>query len=90
MRLMGVAELHPGDGDPIRPRPTNWVWSRVAGDAVDLSLLGVVAARDPEHRYRTAFAIANVLGVTAPDVFESLHLSRKQGEPREHMWCARR
>ena len=80
MRLMGARELTQGIGILTRPRPTNWLWARVAGDGLDLSLLGVVAARN--RTKRTAFAIANVLAVTAPDVFESLHLSRKQGEPR--------
>jgi hypothetical protein len=82
MRLMGVREIAQGTGILSRPRPTTWVWSRVAGDALDLSLLGVVAARNAKRRGRTAFAIANVLCVMVPDVFESLHLTRKQGEPQ--------
>jgi len=85
MRLMGVREIAQGTGILSRPRPTTWVWSRVAGDALDLSLLGVVAARNPKRRLRTAFAIVNVLGVAVPDIFESLHLGRKQGEPRSGM-----
>ena len=85
MRLMGARELTQGLGILIRPRPTAWLWSRVVGDAVDLSLLGLVAARTERGRARTAFAIANVVGVTVPDVFESLHLTRKQGEPRAGM-----
>jgi hypothetical protein len=85
MRLMGVREIAQGTGILSRPRPTTWVWSRVAGDVLDLSLLGVVAVRNPKHRLRTAFAMANVLGVTVPDVFESLHLARKKGEPRSGM-----
>jgi uncharacterized membrane protein len=83
MRLMGAREISQGLGILVRPRPTAWLWSRVAGDALDLSLLGVVAARNPGRRARTAFAAANVLAVAAPDVFESLHLSRLQGEPRK-------
>jgi hypothetical protein len=82
MRALGVRELTQGVGILTRPRPTAWVWSRVAGDALDLGLLALVAARNPDRRGRTAFAIANVLAVTAPDVFESLHLSRKQGPVR--------
>jgi hypothetical protein len=85
MRLMGAREMAQGLGILIRPRPTAWLWSRVGGDALDLSLLGVVAAKNRGRRARTAFAVANVLGVTVPDVFESLHLARKQGEPQPGM-----
>jgi uncharacterized membrane protein len=83
MRLMGARELTQGTGILARPRPTAWLWSRVAGDAIDLSLLGVVAARN--RRLRTGLAIANVLAVTVPDVYESRFLSRKQGPVRAAM-----
>jgi hypothetical protein len=80
MRLMGVRELAQGTGILVRPRPTAWLWSRVAGDALDLSLLALTAVKN--RRARTAFAIANVLAVTVPDVYESRFLSRKQGPVR--------
>jgi uncharacterized membrane protein len=83
MRLMGLRELTQGLGILIRPRPTFWLWSRVVGDGVDLAALGVTAARNRGRRGRTALAIANVAAVTVPDVFESLHLSRKQGPPSD-------
>jgi uncharacterized membrane protein len=79
MRLMGLRELLQGVGILSSPRPTKWLWLRVAGDGLDLSLLGLAAARHPDRRGRAAFAIANVLAVTVPDVLESLHLARKQG-----------
>jgi hypothetical protein len=82
MRLMGAREIAQGLGILIRPRPTAWLWSRVAGDVLDLSLLGLTAAKNPGRRGRTAFAAANVLGVAAPDVFESLHLARMKGTPQ--------
>src|SRR5947209_18691794 len=47
MRVMGAREMTQGLGILIRPRPTGWLWSRVAGDALDLALLGVTAARNP-------------------------------------------
>jgi hypothetical protein len=81
MRLMGVRELTQGVGILTRARPTAWLWSRVAGDALDLSLLGLVAARTDKRR-RAAFAIGNVTAVTVPDVFEALELARRSGEPR--------
>src|SRR5215212_7249788 len=80
MRMMGARELTQGTGILVRPRPTMWLWSRVAGDVLDLSLLALVAAKT--RRLRTAFAIANVAAVTIPDVYESRFLSRKQGPVR--------
>jgi uncharacterized membrane protein len=81
MRRVGVRELAQGVGILVRPRPTVWLWSRVVGDALDLSLLGLTAARSEGRRKRTAFAIVNVVAVTVPDVYEALHLTRKSGEP---------
>jgi hypothetical protein len=80
MRLVGVRELTQGAAILVRPRPTAWLWSRVLGDAVDLALLGAVAARN--RKTRTAFAIANVVAVTVPDVYESRFLSRRRGSAR--------
>jgi uncharacterized membrane protein len=80
MRAFGVRELTQGSGILARPRPTTWLWSRVAGDALDLALLGLVAAKN--RKARTLFAVANVLMVTAPDVYEARALGRRRGEPR--------
>jgi hypothetical protein len=83
MRLMGIRELTQGTGILTRPRPTTWLWSRVAGDAVDLSLLGLIGVKN--RRARTAVAIGNVITVTIPDIYESRFLSRKQGPARSGM-----
>lgn len=83
MRLMGVRELAHGTGILARPRPTAWLWSRVAGDALDLALLVLTAVRNPRRRGRTAFAAANVVAIAVPDVAESVRLSRQQGGPTE-------
>ena len=79
MRALGARERAQGTGILVRPRPTGWLWSRVAGDALDLSLLLLVAAKN--RRARTLVAIANVVAVTVPDVYESRYLSRKNGPP---------
>jgi len=79
MRLMGARELAQGVGILTRPRPAGWLWARVVGDGIDLSLLTLTALRNKEHRGRTAFAIANVLAVTVPDVLESERHRRRQG-----------
>jgi uncharacterized membrane protein len=83
MRLMGLREITQGTGILTRPRPTAWLWSRVAGDALDLALLALIGAKN--RRARTAFPIANVIAVTVADVYESRFLSCKQGEPRSAM-----
>jgi len=80
MRLMGLRELTQGAGILVRPRPTAWLWSRVAGDVLDLGLLGLVAAKN--RRARTAFPIANVVAVTVADIYESRFLGRKTGPVR--------
>jgi hypothetical protein len=83
MRAMGARELVQGTGILMRPRPTVWTWSRVAGDALDLGLLALVATKnDGAQRARTAFAIANVLAISVPDFYESRHMSSLEGEPQ--------
>jgi hypothetical protein len=81
MRLMGVREIAQGLGILSRPRPVGWLWSRVAGDGLDLSLLTLTALENRQRRGRTAVAIANVLTLAVPDVLESIQLSRKGGGP---------
>jgi uncharacterized membrane protein len=83
MRAMGVREATQGIGILTRARPTIWVWSRVGGDALDLALLGAVAARGDAKR--AAFAMANVIAVSAPDVYEARHLGQKGGPARDAM-----
>src|SRR4051794_41614232 len=78
MRLMGIRELTQGTGILTRPRPTMWLWSRVAGDAVDLSLLGLIGVKN--RRARTAVAIGKVIAGTIPGIYESRFLSREQGQ----------
>ena len=77
MRIMGLREVAQGLGILARPRPAGWLWSRVAGDVVDLVLLAIA---DSRRRPRVGAAMAAVAGVTVPDVLESLRLSR-DGEP---------
>ena len=80
MRLFGLREITQGAGILTRPRPTGWLWSRVAGDALDLSLLALTLAK--RRRTRTLLAIANVAAVAIPDVKQARELSRKQGPVR--------
>ena len=51
------------------------MWARVAGDALDITLLGVTLANDRNQRGRTLFALGNVLAITALDVVTARRLS---------------
>ena len=75
IRLYGLREIGAGITIFAQKKPTEGVWSRVAGDALDLTSLGI-AASNPEARLgRVAFATANVLAVTALDVMCAMQLS---------------
>lgn len=64
----GMRELATSLGVGSASAPGRWLWARVAGDVVDLTLLAAVLARHPARRARTAGATAAVLAVTAADV----------------------
>jgi uncharacterized membrane protein len=75
IRLYGLREIASGITIFSQHTPTEGVWSRVVGDAMDLTSLGL-AARNPEAKLgRVAFATANVLAVTALDVMCAMQLS---------------
>lgn len=60
-------------------RPVAGVWSRVAGDALDLATLSAAAAMPRTNRRAVAVATANVLGVAVLDVLCARELSREAG-----------
>jgi uncharacterized membrane protein len=76
IRGLGARALVSGIGILTRPRPAAWLWSRVAGDMMDLSLLGLALTGRRTHRPRLIGATAAVLAVTALDVFASLEYTR--------------
>jgi uncharacterized membrane protein len=61
-----------------------WVWSRVAGDAVDLAFLSSVVRSQPSNPRRTALAAATVVGVAVIDALAARRLSQQPGggDPR--------
>ena len=75
IRLYGLREIGSGIAIFSQEKPTEAVWSRVAGDAVDLVSLGVAASNPNAKLGRVAFATANVLAVTALDVMCAMQLS---------------
>jgi uncharacterized membrane protein len=75
MRALGVREISHGIALLSKQQPKNAAWARVAGDALDLALLGKALANPDNNRGRTLFATANVLAVTALDVMCAKQLS---------------
>jgi uncharacterized membrane protein len=79
LRAYGMRELTSGVGILAEKRPTMWLWSRVAGDVLDLaSLAGALASRR-SRRGRVLAATAAVAGVTALDVLCARRLSQVDG-----------
>ena len=68
--LSGVAIFMQGD------HPASGLWSRVAGDALDIASLGIAMASPDSQKARVGFATANVLAVTALDVLCARQFSR--------------
>ena len=75
MRALGVREITSGIGILSKERPSNWLWSRVVGDIMDLALLGKVMSNSENHRGRTTFATASVLGVLALDALAAQQIA---------------
>lgn len=84
LRLAGARELASGIGILTQRDPTAWIWSRVAGDLMDLGLLVSELRSDRANRARVQGALAAVLGVTALDVYCGLALSRHQRDRAHH------
>src|SRR5688572_19897184 len=69
MRVLGIREIMSGVGILSQRKTDRWVNSRVAGDAMDLALLGAAFSSGEGKRGRVAVATAAVAGVTALDVY---------------------
>jgi uncharacterized membrane protein len=78
LRVAGARELAAGLGILSNERPTGWVWSRVAGDVMDLSLIGTAMSKDDTDRSRLNAAAAAVIGVTALDIVAGNGLSSQK------------
>jgi uncharacterized membrane protein len=75
IRLYGLRELASGVAIFAQEKPAEAMWSRVAGDALDLVSLGAACASPDANRGRITFATANVLAVTALDIICARQLS---------------
>jgi hypothetical protein len=70
LRMFGLRELANGAAILAQPARAPWLWLRVAGDVMDLAMLGKAAADDDKRKswMGLAFAAVAVVGVTALDV----------------------
>ena len=75
MPLMGVREIATGCGILASTNPAPWLWMRVVGDAVDLSLLGAAMTDDDARLGCVQRTTAAVAGVTALDVLSAVQHS---------------
>ena len=69
MLAVGVREIAAGVGLLTQPRPAEWAWGRVAGDAMDLTLVGNALTSPDNARPRAAATLVALLGITALDVY---------------------
>ena len=79
---LGVRELLTGIGILAQRRPAGWLWSRVAGDVMDLSLLGAAFTDRRNDQEKIEAAAAAVAGVMVADVICALQHSRETGPIR--------
>lgn len=81
LRAFGVREIGAGLAILNEPDRPAWLWSRVAGDAVDASYLASGLNDDDNDSNAIAVAMAAVLGVTALDVMvaQQLQAQRSRG-----------
>jgi uncharacterized membrane protein len=77
MRAIGFRETAAGVGLLTRPHQASFAWGRVAGDAMDLALLGRAFASQRGDRNRVAASLAAVAGVTVLDIIAGTRLSRE-------------
>src|SRR3954471_1067484 len=68
-RALGLREIANSFGVLARRRPAPWLWGRVAGDVIDLALLGNAARGRRARVGRIAGAIGAVVGATVMDAY---------------------
>ena len=83
IRLYGLREIAAGLMIFSSRKPAAGVWSRVAGDAIDLATLAAAYVNPRTNKAGVLFATANVLGVTAVDIMCAQELSVQKGRMTE-------
>ena len=75
----GAREVAAGAGLLMAPAHSTRVWSRVAGDVMDLGALGLAVRKAPRSKAAIG-ALAFVVGATVLDVLVAMGLDRKTGK----------
>ena len=76
MRLLGAREIASGMGILKGRQPGHYLWSRVAGDGMDMALLGRALLSDRSNRLRVAGTAAVAFGIGLLDTLASQQVSR--------------
>lgn len=79
---LGLREILPGIGILSGYGRGGWLWARVLGDIMDLSILGKAFDSRKSNRDKLQVTTASVIGVTLLDVFTALQHSRKAGRQK--------
>lgn len=83
VRFCGAREIAAGIGILSQPTRPLWMQSRVAGDVMDLAILGAAFVSSKSDRRRLLGATAAVAGVTALDIYCCRRLAeRAENQPR--------
>jgi uncharacterized membrane protein len=90
LRAYGLREIAAGVGILSQPRTPRWLWSRVAGDLIDIASLGTALSSEGANRTRVGAAAAAMLGITALDVYSGSQRSRDSGKASTSEKAARR
>jgi hypothetical protein len=77
--VVGMRELMAAAGILGSRRPAGWAWARVAGDAMDITLLSSALRGKADHPERTVAALGAVAGITVADVMQGIRLSLANG-----------
>ena len=84
-RLVGARELAAAGGILGRSRPTGWLWGRVAGDLMDLTLVSRAWKRRSRDPGRLLLAGSALVGILVTDLRAAVELSAdSQSTRKEH------
>jgi uncharacterized membrane protein len=78
MRALGLREISSGIGILSGKRTDDWVRARVAGDMMDLALLGRLLLSESSDRGKTLASTVAVAGVTALDMLAAASLGKQR------------
>jgi hypothetical protein len=81
VRVIGLRKIARGLGLLLQPHRREWAWARVAGDAIDLTLLAVTFRLPRANRGWLGAITAAVAGVTLVDLYTTAETWRS---PRLH------